>query len=389
MTTPTRLAPLPRIRRRARLQQFELPAEAEAVRGEVRAFIDEWIVAGRFVPRCDAWLRGFSPEFSAAIADRGWIGMNWPKRYGGHDRSALERFVVLEELLAAGAPVAAHWIADRQSGPQIHRHGTEEAKERLLPAIARAECFVSLGMSEANSGSDLASVRAAASPTAGGWRLTGGKLWTSHAHRSHYMTVLCRTDPAAPARGGLSVMIVDLTSDGVEVRPIELLDGEVHFSEVIFTDVFVPDAMLLGAANDGWRLITSELSLERSGPERILSTFPLFRQLIEHADSTAAVPIGLLAAELWVLRRLSVAAAAEIASGRDPVVEAALIKDFGTQFEQRVVEMARQVGTGESGDTRFEELLAESVLAAPGFTLRAGTTEIMRSIVARSLKVGS
>src|ERR1700727_1297821 len=152
MTTPTRPAPLAPIRRRARLQQFELPAEAEAVRGEVRAFIDEWIVAGRFVPRCDAWLRGFSPEFSAAIADRGWIGMNWPKRYGGHDRSALERFVVLEELLAAGAPVAAHWIADRQSGPQIHRHGTEEAKERLLPAIARAECFVSLGMSEANSG---------------------------------------------------------------------------------------------------------------------------------------------------------------------------------------------------------------------------------------------
>lgn len=376
-----------------RLEHVELPDAVSEVQAEVRSFLSDAAAAGDYTPGCDSWLRGFSPEFSRVLGEHGWIGMTWPKRFGGHDRSALERFVVLEELLVAGAPVAAHWIADRQSGPQIHRHGTDEARERLLPSIARGECFISLGMSEAGSGSDLGSVRTTATRTAGGWRLRGTKLWTSHAHRSHYMSVLCRTAPDAPTSQALSVLLVDLAAEGVEVRPIELLDGEVHFNEVVFDDVFVPDWMLIGEANDGWGLVTSELSLERSGPERILSTFPLFRALVDlvGTDPVAALPIGLLAAELWVLRRVSISAAAEIMDGRDPVVEAALIKDLGTQFEQRVVEVARQVAPHLPDSPAygvFEQLLLDSTLAAPGFTLRAGTTEIMRSIVARSLGVG-
>jgi hypothetical protein len=379
--------------RRLRLGHVVLPPEALQLQTEVREFATEAIEAGLFTPICDSWLRGFSPEFSRLLAERGWVGMTWPKRYGGHERSALERFVILEELLIAGAPVAAHWIADRQSGPQIHRHGTVEARELILPSIARGECFISLGMSEAGSGSDLASVRTSAARTAGGWVINGTKIWSSHAHRSHYISVLCRTKRDAPTRQALSVLLVDLAAEGVVVQPIVLLDGDVHFNEVNFTDVFVPDSMLVGDENSGWDLITSELSLERSGPERILSTYPLFRELIRQAngDPVATRAIGLLGAELWTLRQLSLATAAEIEIGRDPVVEAALIKDLGTQFEQRVVEVAHGITVrrpGDAGDVRLNAVLAEATFAAPGFTLRAGTTEIMRSIVARALGVG-
>jgi acyl-CoA dehydrogenase len=366
----------------------QLPVEVEELRADVSSFLQEAIERGAFAPRVDAWLRGFSPAFSRELARRGWVGMTWPTEYGGHERSALERFVVLEELLAAGAPVAAHWIADRQSGPQILRHGTEEARQRILPAIARGECFISIGMSESESGSDLASVRTSATRVTGGWRLNGSKIWTSHAQRSHFITVLCRTDATAEKHRGLSVLVVDLSTEGVDVRPIRLLDGEEHFSEVFFSDVFVPESMLLGRENDGWRIVTSELSLERSGPERVLSTYPLLAVLFEHAPPSAEFEVGELVSELWVLRRLSLAVAAAIADGQDPVAEAAMVKDLGTSFEQRTIEVVRRVLDREPS-TRTREpiaaMLAEGILAGPGFTLRGGTTEILRSIVARTL----
>ncbi len=360
---------------------MQLPSAAQAIRAEVRAYLADAVARGVFEPRVDAWLRGFSPEFSAELGRRGWIGMTWPEQFGGGGRSALERFVLLEELLVAGAPVAAHWIADRQSGPQILRHGTDEARSKILPAIVRGECFVSLGMSEPGSGSDLASVRTT-------WRLNGSKIWTSHAHRSHYITVLCRTSSGATRHEGLSVLIVDLAADGVDVRPIRLIDGESHFNEVFFTDAFVSGSMLIGEENDGWNLVTSELSLERSGPERILSTYPLLAALVARSTPASAGLVGELFAELWILRRLSLAIAAAIDQGEDPVAEAAMVKDIGTAFEQRVIDAARSIVGGEpelrSGDA-FSAMLAESILAAPGFTLRGGTTEILRTIVARTV----
>jgi acyl-CoA dehydrogenase len=306
----------------------------------------------------------------------------------------LDRFVVLEELLAAGAPVAAHWIADRQSGPQIFRYGTACAREALLPAIACGEAFFAIGMSEPDSGSDLASVRTAARRVSGGWLVSGRKVWTTNADRVHFIMVLCRTEAVvADKHDGLSVLIVDLAAPGVAVRPIEALNGASDFAEVVFDDVFVPDSMLLGSAGEGWRLVTAELSLERSGPERILSTYPLLRELVRKCEDDASLvaDVGALAAELWTLRRMSLAVAAQIGDGADPVVEAALVKDMGTEFERRVVEVARRaVGTEpdrHSAD-RFEVLLAEAILSAPGFSLRGGTSEILRGIVARGLGVG-
>ncbi|HEY1517959.1 MAG TPA: acyl-CoA dehydrogenase family protein [Solirubrobacteraceae bacterium] len=367
----------------------------DALRTEVRDFCESARLEGEFTPRCDAWLASSSPEFSRALARKGWVGMTWPRRYGGHGRSAVERLVVAEELLAAGAPVAAHWIADRQSGPQIHRHGSEALRERFLPAIARGECYFSLGMSEPESGSDLASVRTRARPIDGGWILNGTKVWTSHAHHSHFITVLCRTEDAGDdPHEGLSILVVDLSTPGVTVRPIRLITGEHHFNEVIFEDARVPGEMVLGEPGDGWRLVTAELSLERSGPERFLSTFPLFAALVEvlgpGADDRGATAVGELAAELMALRRLSFEVAASIDAGSDPATQAAIVKDLGTRFEGHVAEVARTLLPARpalDAIAPFDRLLAEAVLSAPGFTLRGGTNEILRGIVARDLGV--
>jgi alkylation response protein AidB-like acyl-CoA dehydrogenase len=371
-----------------------LPGSAEELRAEVREFLSCEITAGAFSPRCDSWLGEYSPEFSRKLGERGWLGMTWPKRYGGHERSALERFVVTEELLAAGAPVASHWIADRQSGPSILRHGTEVQKKRFLPAIARGECFFSIGMSEPESGSDLASVRTGAERVGGGWRVNGTKIWTGGAHRSHHAIVLCRTSPPEERdrHAGLSQLILDFSTPGMTVTPIRLLTGEHVFNEVMMEDVEVPDGMVLGNIGDGWRQVTSELAFERSGPERFLSTFPLFVELVRalgrDPGERAKVEVGVLAARLWTLRRMSLSVAGALEAGDTPEVGAALVKDLGTGFEREVAEAARLlVPSGSALPEGFNARLAEAISHAPAFTLRGGTSEILRGIVARGLGV--
>ncbi|OGA02690.1 MAG: acyl-CoA dehydrogenase, partial [Betaproteobacteria bacterium RIFCSPLOWO2_02_64_14] len=258
---------------------LELPPPALKLREEVRAFLRAEVAAGSFAPRLGH--AEFDAEFTRRIAARGWIGMTWPKRYGGQERPYLERFVVTEEMLAAAAPCAAHWAADRQTGPSLLRHGSDYLKEKYLPAIARGECYFALGMSEPNSGSDLASVRTRAERVAGGWRVTGQKVWTSWAHRAHAFFVLCRTSPDSGDRHqGLSQLVVELKSPGVTVRPIPFMDGRQSFNEVFLDNVFVPDESVVGEIGQGWKQVTSELALERSGPERYMTTFPLLVELI-------------------------------------------------------------------------------------------------------------
>ena len=375
-----------------------LPRAAEEFRIDVRAFLAEELAAGSFVPRCDSWLSGVDGAFSRKLGDRGWLGFTWPARYGGQDRSPLERFVITEELLAAGAPVAAHWIADRQVGPNLLRFGTEEQKLRYLPAIARGEYFFCIGMSEPDTGSDLASVRTRASRTAGGWLVNGTKIWTSGAHVAHAMVALVRTSPAGPDRhGGLTQLVVELPADGVTVNPIAALDGHRHFNEVVFQDVFVPDENVIGNVGNGWVQVTAELAYERSGPERLLSTMPLLiawcAQLREQADAVdpaATDALGRLLARAWALRQMSIAVAAALAEGRTPGVEAAMVKDIGTQCERDVVEAVRAYAGAEPdphSEDPLNRMLAEAVLHVPAFTLRGGTTEILRGIVAKGIGV--
>ena len=357
-----------------------IAGEAE-LRAEVRTFLASY----GFTPRCDAWLSGFDADFSRALAANGFVGMAIPERYGGRGRTPLERFVVTEELLAAGAPVAAHWIADRQTAPLLLRHGTEEQRMRFLPAIAAAECFFAIGMSEPDTGSDLASIRTAGTAVDGGFALGGRKIWTSNAQRSHFMMTLCRTSPPGGDRhSGMSQLIVDLSTPGVEIHPVTVLNGRDDFAEVLLDEVFVPDSMVVGELGQGWGQVISELVYERGGPERLLSTFPLLAELASQIDTDRGrrASLGRLVANVAALRQMSRSIAGALDRGEEPAVQAALVKDAGTRYEQHIAETARLAGV--QGDT-FDRLLAESVLGAPGFTLRGGTNEILRSMVARGL----
>lgn len=371
-----------------------LPDGLDEVRARVREFLVEEQARGLWRPRVDAWLAGWDERFSKDLAARGWVGMTIPGAYGGHGLGAMDRYVVTEELLAAGAPVAAHWIADRQIAPSLLRFGSEEQRERFLPGIAAGEVYFGIGMSEPDAGSDLASVRSRAVRVDGGWELNGSKVWTSGAHRAHAFFALVRTSPtvAGDRHAGLSQLIVLLDSPGVDIRPIRSLTGAHHFNEVVFDHVFVPDSMVLGEIGSGWRQVTSELAFERSGPERYLSTFPLLTALLREVhglDAGGRADLGRLVASSWTLRRMSLAVAGALDAGQTPNLAATVVKDLGTRFENEVIDVARRLRPAvlpePGGGSGYAELLAEAVLHAPGFTLRGGTNEILRGIVARGL----
>src|SRR5215218_8368715 len=368
---------------------------AEQVRGEVREFLAAELAAGTFETHVDTWLSGVDPAFSKKLGGRGWLGMTWPKQYGGHERSAMERYAVTEELLAAGAPVAAHWIADRQSGPNLLTYGTAKQRQEILPRIAAGECYFVIGMSEPDSGSDLASIRTRAVRNAdGNWVVNGAKVWTSNAHASHYAITLVRTSPpdSSNRHAGMSQLLVDLSLPGITVNPIRILDGGHHFNEVVFEDVVVPGAMLLGTEGAGWHQVTAELAFERSGAERFLSTYPLVaafaRRLVASPDPAGLATLGRLSARLLALRQMSLRVAAALDRGELPDIPAALVKDVGTTFEGDMIEEIRRVvdvtPSLDSPDP-LSRVLAEAQLHAPGYTLRGGTNEILRGIVARGL----
>ncbi|WP_432703311.1 acyl-CoA dehydrogenase family protein [Lysinibacillus sphaericus] len=380
---------------------FQLPTvqftEAqEQFRLEVRAFLHEELAKGTFVPKCDSWLSGDNPEFSKLIGQKGWIGITWPKKYGGQERSTIDRYILTEEFLAIGAPVAAHWFADRQTGPLLLRYGTEQQRAFFLPQIVKGECYFGIGLSEPNSGSDLASVSTRAEKVEGGWIVNGQKIWTSNAHLCHYMVTLVRTSPydGKHKHAGLSQLIVDLQSDGITVVPIKFLTGEHHYNEVFFDNVFVPDNMVVGEIGNGWVQGLAELAFERSGPERILSTFPLIDELIQELKRQNNIE-GLkqaskVVARLWSLRNLSIGVAQLLATGNGDEVSipAALVKALGTKFEQSIPEITRllvQTYPTLDAQRKIDRLMAESILHAPGFTIRGGTSEVLYGIVAKGV----
>ncbi|MDN5933714.1 MAG: acyl-CoA dehydrogenase family protein [Pseudonocardia sp.] len=369
-----------------------LPPRAAALRGEVREFLAEERAAGAWEPRADVWLSGWDERFTRELGRRGWLGMTIPVEYGGHGATALDRYVVTEELLAAGAPVAAHWVADRQIGPTLLRFGTEAQRQRYLPRIAAGECYFGIGMSEPDAGSDLAAVRTKAERVDGGWQLTGTKVWTSGAHHAHAFFALARSAPRDEQNrhAGLSQFIVDLDSPGVQIRPIPLLTGAHHFNEVVFDHLFIPDEQVLGELGGGWAQVTGELAFERSGPERFLSTFPLLTAMLGELGAQPGVEreVGRLVARLWSLRSMSLAVAGSLESGEAPELAAAVVKDLGTRFENEIIDAARTlvaIPPDPGAEAGFARLLADAVLHAPGFTLRGGTNEVLRGIVARGM----
>jgi acyl-CoA dehydrogenase len=366
---------------------YDLSAEAQSLRGDVRAFLAETLAGKPAVERAQSWSGG-SREFSLKLGARGWIGMTWPRKYGGHERSYAERYVVIEELLVAGAPVGSHWVADRQSGPLLLRFGTEEQRERLLPAIARGELCFCIGMSEPGSGSDLASVRTRARRVEGGWKVSGQKIWTSNAQHADWMIALVRTGDAEQRHAGLSQLLVDMKSPGLTAKPIANLTGESHFNEVFLDDVFVPEAMLIGAEGEGWQQVGAELAYERSGPERYLSSMRVFLEFLrvvgDRPTEAERLLIGSVTARMWTLRQMSLSIAGKLAAGENPAVAAAVVKDLGTSLEQDIPRDIQALAP-DMKDEAFQRTLSYLLQTSPSFSLRGGTREILRGIIAREL----
>lgn len=370
-----------------------LPAGTNSFRAEVKAFLKSSFEPMPADIRARSWM-GFNAAFSKKLAARGWVGVTLPAQYGGASLDAFSRFVLVEELLAAGAPVSAHWIADRQSGPQILKFGTEAQRQFYLPKICAAEAFFCIGMSEPNAGSDLASVGTRASRCEGGWRLNGHKIWTTNAQHCHYMIALVRSSGESQDRQkGLSQFIVDLALPGVTVRPIRDLTGDAHFSEVFFDNVLLADDALIGNEGSGWAQVNAELAFERSGPERVYSSIVLLEHWITCLRSTSAVSahaatIGRFATHLATLRNMSIAVTAKLVNGESPLVEAALVKDIGTEFEQSipaVIGAAIAMDPDALVDAELYRAVAYVSQIAPTYSLRGGTREILRGMIARGL----
>jgi alkylation response protein AidB-like acyl-CoA dehydrogenase len=375
-------------------QLSSIPPEDEALRAPVRAFLAERLRGMPPQQRARSWA-GFDASFSRDLAARGWVGITLPTTLGGGGRSAFARFVLSEELLTAGAPVAAHWISERQSGPLILKYGSAAQQQHYIPRICRGEAFFCIGMSEPNAGSDLASVRSRASKTSSGWRLNGQKIWTTHAARAHYMIALVRSSGVPEDRSkGLSQFIVDLALPGVTVRPIHDLAGDAHFAEVFFDNVELPEDALVGTEGAGWEQVTAELAYERSGPERIYSSVAALEPWLawlraqKNPSPQLLAQAGALASQLAVLRCMSMAVTARLAAGHSPVVEAALVKDLGTEYEQRLPAMLADSVNADPDyppAADLQETLAYLNKVAPTFSLRGGTREILRGMMARGL----
>ena len=377
-----------------RFAKTSFPHAATELRAQVRQFVVDQEACGSFVPGPGSWTR-FDADMSAKIGAQGWIGMTWPKRYGGHERSALERYVVTEELLAAGVPLRAHYSADRQIGPLILQFGNEEQKRKFLPLIAAGKCACAIGLSEPDSGSDLAAMRTRATRVDGGWRVEGRKMWIGHAHKAQILNLFLRTSSTEESRhSGISRFLIDMSWPGITVRPIINLHGDHDYNEVVFDDLFVPDNMVVGEIGQAWSQLGSDLAYERSAPDRWLGAFETLKCMI---DELARRPgprqeeaCGRLVAHLWTFREMSLSIAGMLERGQLPNVEAAVVKDLGTAFDQEIPNVARSFFSESmradlDDDNLFEAVLDYDLLYAPSLSIKGGTREMLRNAIARGL----
>ena len=374
---------------------FRLSRAETELRDAARAFLAaDPAIAARPFPE-DGWITGFDPAFSARLAERGFVGMTWPVALGGGGRSYVERLVVTEELLRAGAPVAAHWFGDRQIGPALLAHGNQAQQRSLIPAIARAEICFCIGMSEPGAGSDLSALQTRARRDGESYVISGQKTWTSFADRADYCYLVARTDPAAPPHRGISELLVPMDAPGITVRPIVDIVGDSHFGEVFFDEVRIPCEMRIGTENRGWYQIMEQLDYERSGIERLISNYPLWRDLLRSAKASgrardprlrqriAAIEIGYHAGRLMVYR-----VARELSEGRVPNRETAAAKVFCTNLEQQLADLAGEIlGPAvqlapASARAPLGGRAARALLYAQAYTIQGGTDNILRNIIA-------
>jgi alkylation response protein AidB-like acyl-CoA dehydrogenase len=374
---------------------FKLTPAQEAFREEIRGFLRAELAAETHRVREDGWVVGFSRAFSEKLGRRGWLGLTWPREYGGQARSVLERLILTEELLRAGAPVAAHWLGDRQVGPSILRFGTAEQRREILPRITSGAIVFCVGLSEPDAGSDAAAVTTRAVEDGDGFVIRGQKIWTSFAHQADYCYLVARTDASGPKHKGISEFIVPMATPGITVRALLDMTGEHHFNEVFFEDVRVPRTALIGQKDRGWYQIAVQLDYERGGIERVLSNWPLLEDALVALGGSAVLRDPVTRDRLAGLRvdleiaRLMVYRIAWLADhGRVPNVEAAVAKSFGTELEQRIAEtvagLFQMSALGLAGTSRaaLGGRVARALLYAPAYTIQGGTSNILRNIIA-------
>lgn len=373
---------------RRNVMRFRFTPQQEAFRQELRQFLQEE-VSGRH-----SATEGFDQGFSKKLTARGWIGMAWPAEYGGQGLGALEQLIYTEEMIKNDAPRGYHFIAERQVGPSVIRHGTEEQKEYWLRRIMNADVSFALGLSEPGAGSDLAAVSTRAVRDGDDYVVTGQKIWTSGAHHSDAVWLVVRTDPGAPKHRGISCLMVDLDSPGISIRPLYDMTGQHHFNEVFFEDVRVPIDRRVGEENRGWYVLAEHLDFERSGIERLIDLERLFWRVMEAARERSrkgclAEPVRArlaeLAIELEVGRIMCYRSAWLQSVGQVPNYEASMAKAFGSEWCQRMSNTAFQVFGLEAAalaDGGLSASVQQGYLGAVSRTIAGGTSEIQRNIIA-------
>ena len=355
---------------------FGWTPEQVRLRDEARAFARDAVL--RFGRSNDSWINGYSREVSRELGARGWIGMGWPKQYGGGERPPLDRLIVAEELITAGAPVGASWFADRQMGPALIAYGSEDQRQRYLPLILSGETTWCIGMSEPDAGSDLASLQTSAVRDGADFVINGQKIWTSFAARADFCYLICRTSRDGPPHRGISEIIVPMDAPGIEVRPIRDLTESEHFCEVWFNDVRVSADNLVGVEGQAFSQTMRQLEHERGGIDRLVSNRALFDIARRRADTTDAVvrqelahlEIGYRVGKLLVMRSVM---------GQAPQGFAAATKCMCTEHEQRVANfVARVLGP----EALLWNDIARGIVYAPGYTIMGGTSNVLRNILA-------
>lgn len=374
---------------------FDLPPELTALAAEARAVADDW--AGRVPFPEDSWIAGYDPAVGKEMAARGWLGMTWPTEWGGGGRSPIERFIVFEQLISGGVPLASFWFADRQMGPTLLQFGNDEQRRRWLPGILDGTSMWAIGMSEPDNGSDVAGLRTRAvlaDDGSGDWIVNGQKVWTSGAALGDWIYLVARTDPDAKPHAGLSELVVDLRSPGIEVRRIVDMTGNDHFCEIHFTDVRVPGSHLIGELNGSFRQLMRQMEHERGGVDRLVSNRILFEDLkrsgwIDTTDplvrqELARIETGYTIGRMLVLRETL---------GQAPQSFSAATKTFCTEFEQRLADFAASVAgpramlLDPSGGNHADlgiglgSRVARAVAYAPAYTIMGGTSNILRNIL--------
>ena len=354
---------------------FAWTPEQEQLRLKARAVATSAVE--RYGRHNDSWINGYSKEFAKEMASHGWIGMTWPTEFGGGGRPAIERLIVGEELIAAGAPVAAMWFGDRQMGPTLITYGRPDQQAEFLPQILSGESTWCIGMSEPNAGSDLAGLTTSATRDGDDWVINGQKIWTSFGEVADYCYLICRTTTEGPPHAGISEIIVPMNTPGIDVRPIKDMTTNRHFCEVFFTDVRVPAINLVGAEGAAFKQTMRQLEHERGGIDRLVSNHALYLMARERADTTDGLVRQEIAA-LEIAYRIGRVLVVRETLRQAPAGFSAATKCFCTEHETRVADFVSRVLGPEA--TLWNQV-TQGLSYAPGYTIMGGTSNVMRNIL--------